>query len=832
MKRLGYMRLIPLLLFLCFAWPGTIFSQGFVTLNEVLAQNDNKNNLANEVNEFGNASDWVEIINASLVNANLQGMRLVKGDNPATTNTSSRFIFTNSVPLRPGEILRVWCDKDGTNAAGVVDIHTGFSLDKDADTVLLVDADGSVRDLNQLSFGPQLSDYSIARSPDGEGDWMLGIPTPNATNLAAVLGDPMVLRINEWCPTNWGQWLAIIQHPNDTNAGDCGHCKADWVELYNPSPFPIALALGTDQALSLRTEPPPSNLSNFWTYSFIEGYGFLRYWADKNKKNEYDPDELNFNLSHNTGETLILRHYNGTQIDSITFPGQPTLKWVVTNGPPGTQTNFTWYAHGRLPDGDTNIVQFPVVLTNGAILIDKTTPGESNFLPLTNNVYINELLAHTDPPLQDAVEFVNTGTNAADLSYYWFSNNRNNPKKYQFPAGFIIPAGGYRVIYEYMFNTNFSDVSPQFSLNSAVGDDAYIFSATSNGTLTGYRRGLDFGSSANGVSFGRYTNSQGNMDFVAMSQLTLGSSITSTSAATPANSNAFVSGTGAANPYPLVGPIVISEIMYHPPDVLQGTNIVDNSLDEYVELFNPTSSNVYLYDTEGAPNAYTNRWRMHRTIEYTFPTNTALSPALVLPPGRFLLLVNFAPWESSNTLQLAHFRQIYNLPTTFTNLWGPYTGKLSNKGGTLELYRPDYRQTHGIYVDYVPQILVEKIEYDDKSPWPTNADGFGSALQRMYPQGYGNDPTNWVAAIPTPGSHAAHIDSVVCSNNVVTVSFSGWPNASYNLLRSSVLVSNFSSVSWTVVTNVPSQPAFGTRQASDAVVPGQSRFYRVATPVP
>ena len=52
----------------------------------------------------------------------------------------------------------------------------------------------------------------------------------------------------------------------------------------------------------------------------------------------------------------------------------------------------------------------------------------------------------------------------------------------------------------------------------------------------------------------------------------------------------------------------------------------------------------------------------------------------------------------------------------------------------------------------VPYILVERISYSDAAPWPAAADGFGLSLHRIVASSYGNDPTNWAAAAPTPGS--------------------------------------------------------------------------------
>ena len=55
----------------------------------------------------------------------------------------------------------------------------------------------------------------------------------------------------------------------------------------------------------------------------------------------------------------------------------------------------------------------------------------------------------------------------------------------------------------------------------------------------------EFGPAERDRTHGRYTKSDGEVDFVALSAATL----------------------AASNAYPHVGPVVISEIMYHPPDV-------------------------------------------------------------------------------------------------------------------------------------------------------------------------------------------------------------------------------------------------------------------------
>ena len=54
-----------------------------------------------------------------------------------------------------------------------------------------------------------------------------------------------------------------------------------------------------------------------------------------------------------------------------------------------------------------------------------------------------------------------------------------------------------------------------------------------NGNLTGYILTKTFTPSENGVSFGRWVKSDGGSDFVAMSALSFGSSITAASQDTP-----------------------------------------------------------------------------------------------------------------------------------------------------------------------------------------------------------------------------------------------------------------------------------------------------------
>src|SRR5262249_19134787 len=153
--------------------------------------------------------------------------------------------------------------------------------------------------------------------------------------------------------------------------------------------------------------------------------------------------------------------------------------------------------------------------------------------------------------------------------------------KFRIPNNATIAPNGYMVFYEIAFNNDTNGVP--FALSS-TGDQVYLSVTTSNGAMTGYRAIAKFGAAANGVSFGRYQNSVGKIDYAPMSARTFGQD-------NPATLDQFRMGTGLSNSYPKVGPVVISEIMYHPPDIIvSGVSTNDNVVDEFIELHNAGAS--------------------------------------------------------------------------------------------------------------------------------------------------------------------------------------------------------------------------------------------------
>jgi hypothetical protein len=334
------------------------------------------------------------------------------------------------------------------------------------------------------------------------------------------------------------------------------------------------------------------------------------------------------------------------------------------------------------------------------------------------NVVINEVLAHSDFPLEDAIELYNPTASPVSIGGWWLSDSARVPLKFQVPPNTSIPARGYVVFYEYQFNN--SDVaSIPFALSSSRGDQVNLCAAVA-ASLNGLRAVADFGASESGVSMGRFETSQG-IEFVALSRRTFGHD-------NPSNLQDFRGGGGLSNAYPKVGPIVMTEMMYHPAN--------NSPIEEYIELYNTSASTVLLYDYAFPSNA----WHLRDAVDFDFPANTQI------PPGGYLIVVSFDP--SNNPAALSQFQSRYGTNIT---LVGPFSGRLDNSGDSVELYKPDAPDASG---GSPPYVLVEKVAYSNFPPWPFDAGGTGDALHRLSLVAYGNDPTNWVDALSALGPPA------------------------------------------------------------------------------
>jgi len=173
--------------------------------------------------------------------------------------------------------------------------------------------------------------------------------------------------------------------------------------------------------------------------------------------------------------------------------------------------------------------------------------------------------------------------------------------------------------------------------------------------------------------------------------------------------------------------VVVSEIMYNPTAANE----------EYVEIYNPTASAVAMFGVEGP-------WRMDGAISYTFGSSVWLAA------GDRIILVPFDPAVESARLDAFMAACGVTGLVANVNVFGPFTGSLSNGGERLALERalaPDLPDPD------MPWVVVDEVIYGDYDPWPRTPDGQGDALERVSADAAasGNDPANWQPATPSPG---------------------------------------------------------------------------------
>jgi hypothetical protein len=637
--------------------------------------------------------DWIELFNQGTNAVNLNGWcltddpeRLAKWAFPAVILGAKEFLLVYATGLderTPGQPL-----------------HTSFNLPKGGSYLALVGPDGKTI---MTEFAPE---YPELAGDVSYGFAMIG-PVVQTNCLLFMEPTPGESNQGPSCEARHLVLTELMYHPAATPR-DAGY-EADefeFIELKNAGPDTIDLA----------------NLYLYWDsgdYSFgtatqILGAGervllvanreafVLRYGASLPIAGEFsgklsnDGDRLSLRrLSGRTGESVFDFIYDDSW-HRITDGHGFSLVLVNEEEPPANYWQpGTWRHSSRLGG----------------------SPGQADPPPPPiPRILVNEVLSAGELPFEDAIELFNPTDHDVDLSGWWLTDERDTPKKFQFPAVTHIPAQGFLALDEHAFNAPGDDPSVVgFGLGD-FGEGVYLYSADAQGALTGWVHGFKFGASETNVTFGRHITSVGEERFVAQVAMTF----------------------FEANAGPKVGPVVLSEIHYHPPDFyLPDLTRLENDRDSYVELRNLSDQPVPLYD----PAFPTNRWQLHDSERngplFVFPEGAAI------PAGGRIIVGGVQP---ADPVGLAAFIASNKVPAS-TTIHGPLQKSLNKASVTLELLRPAAPQP-----GFVPLILVDRVGYADALPWPRGADGTGLALHRIDESAFGDDPVNWWAAFPTPGA--------------------------------------------------------------------------------
>jgi hypothetical protein len=281
-------------------------------LNEVQAKN-----IHGPVERNGEHDSWLELLSTDADVINLRNYWLAN----SYTNLL-QWRFPDGPRLAPGERLLVWADGE-VNETSTNELHTNFKLPPGGGTVVLSRLwNGQPQIVDYLNYPAAPPDASYGNSHDGIPMDRVSFPvaSPGASN--SLFGRVF---INEWMADN----RAFLQDPSDDKFDD-------WLELYNDSEFDVNLSHFTLADASGLVWEIPEGVT-------LPCRGFLLIWADGDtnatsvaERRLHAPFQLD-----KEGDTLVLRNYDGIQLDSVVFGAQ--LEDV---------------SQGRFPDGSTNILTF------------------------------------------------------------------------------------------------------------------------------------------------------------------------------------------------------------------------------------------------------------------------------------------------------------------------------------------------------------------------------------------------------------------------------------------------------------------------------------------
>jgi len=289
----------------------------------------------------GNDPDIIELYYDGPAPLNLTGYSLT--DDPANPR---KFVFSTStvhpVSMNPGAYMVLYGDLN-THLPN----HVGFALTAEGEGLYLYGSDGDLVD--SVEFGMQINEFTIGRT-GRDHIWRLCMPTLGGANIRAALGDCRLLRINEWL-------------------ADARRLFAeDFVELHNPTPWPVSLG-----GLYLTDHIARPTRHRITDLSFIAPNGYAVFIADGSNR----PGSLNFQLDP-YGEILTLLDSEQNEIDKVIFKPQTTD-----------------VSQGRAPDGADTFAYFGL-----------PTPGVANPATTTEDV----MLVPEDADKRVHVPTANIGT--------------------------------------------------------------------------------------------------------------------------------------------------------------------------------------------------------------------------------------------------------------------------------------------------------------------------------------------------------------------------------------------------------------------------------------
>lgn len=328
-------------------------------INEFMASN-----ATTICDSFGSYSDWIELYNSTDTDMDISGFGI--SDN---LSQPMKYRFPDGTTIAAKGYLVVFCS--GNEGMQNGELHAPFGLRSYGEDVVIANRAGRI--IDSYSFKNQETDVSMARIPDGAGEFQSNSqPSPGYPNTGA--GYSAFDAANR-LPLG-GVYISEF-------GGSTGSVASDWVEIYNSTGSAVNLG-----GYGLSNNPKNPAKWVFPDISIEPGEYLLLYATGSADKAQKKNLKLNFCIS-STGEALFFFDPNGKLIDKLSAG---RMKSGQSYGRDGSDNRF-YYAeptpgaqNGKGYEGITQLPAFSVTpgIYDNAVTV-AITAGEGETIRYTTD---------------------------------------------------------------------------------------------------------------------------------------------------------------------------------------------------------------------------------------------------------------------------------------------------------------------------------------------------------------------------------------------------------------------------------------------------------------
>ena len=328
-------------------------------INEFMASN-----ATTVCDSFGSYSDWIELYNSTDTDMDISGFGI--SDN---LSQPMKYRFPDGTTIAAKGYLVVFCS--GNEGMQNGELHAPFGLRSYGEDVVIANRAGRI--IDSYSFKNQETDVSMARIPDGTGEFQSNSqPSPGYPNTGA--GYSAFDAANR-LPLG-GVYISEF-------GGSTGSVASDWVEIYNSTGSAVNLG-----GYGISNNPKNPAKWVFPDISIEPGEYLLLYATGSADKAQKKNLKLNFCIS-STGETLFFFDPNGKLIDKLSAG---RMKSGQSYGRDGSDNRY-YYAdptpgaqNGKGYEGITQLPAFSVTpgIYDNAVTV-AITAGEGETIRYTTD---------------------------------------------------------------------------------------------------------------------------------------------------------------------------------------------------------------------------------------------------------------------------------------------------------------------------------------------------------------------------------------------------------------------------------------------------------------